>query len=282
VIVAKTRAELRAALHDPRPVVLVPTMGALHRGHAALLSHATSLGAQVVTSIFVNPLQFGPGEDLDRYPRTTESDVAMCAAAGVDVVFAPEVATMYPNGAPLVTIEPGPVASILEGKSRPMHFRGVLTVVAKLLGFVQPDVVVFGEKDYQQLVLVRQMVSDLSMATDVHRVETVRDDDGLALSSRNRFLSGPERNRALGLSRALRAGHAAGHEGAASVVAAGRAVLDAIPGLAVDYLSLRATDLSEPPTTGEARLLVAAKLGSTRLIDNAAVTLGRPDAPEAR
>ncbi len=171
-------------------MVLVPTMGALHAGHAALLRAAREHAGPgvVVASIFVNPLQFAPGEDLDRYPRTMDADLELCAAAGVDVVFAPAVDEMYPGGEPLVTVEPGPLGGILEGASRPGHFRGVLTVVAKLFGLVRPTVAVFGQKDYQQLILVRRMSRDLCLGVDVVGAETVREADGLALSSRNRYL----------------------------------------------------------------------------------------------
>jgi pantoate--beta-alanine ligase len=274
VIVAATRDELRSALAGRAPVNLVPTMGALHAGHEALLAAAVARGGLSVASIFVNPLQFGPGEDLARYPRTLDSDLAGCESAGIDVVFTPAVQTVYPGGEPRVTIEAGPQATILEGASRPGHFRGVLTVVAKLFGLVQPHTAFFGEKDYQQLALIRQMASDLCMQIEVVGVETVRDPDGLALSSRNRYLSAPERELALSLSRALRAGQGAGPHGADAVLAAGRGVFEGASGVDLDYLALRGPDLDEPPMTGEARLLVAARVGSTRLIDNVAVTLG--------
>ncbi len=201
LLVVSTREELEAYVAPHRregeAVVLVPTMGALHAGHASLLGVARGhAGAGVVAaSIFVNPLQFAPGEDLDRYPRTMEADLELCAAAGVDVVFAPTVDEVYPDGEPLVTVEPGPLAGILEGASRPGHFRGVLTVVAKLFGLVRPTAAVFGEKDYQQLVLVRRMSRDLCLGVDVVGAETVREADGLALSSRNRFLDPEQRPR---------------------------------------------------------------------------------------
>ncbi len=221
-VLASTRGELQLALGGPRRVpeerredraarlegrvALVPTMGALHTGHAALMQRArqeVGPDAPVVASIFVNPLQFAPGEDLDRYPRTLDADLEVCAEQGVDVVFAPAPDEVYPGGDPLVTIAPGPLALVLEGRSRPTHFAGVLTVVAKLLGLVRPDVAVFGEKDYQQLALVRRMVADLCMGVDVVGAETVREPDGLALSSRNRFLDAEQHGRALALSRAL-------------------------------------------------------------------------------
>jgi pantoate--beta-alanine ligase len=278
--VASSRHEL-AGLLDAVPgrgrVVLVPTMGALHEGHRQLVREARALvgdDGAVVVSVFVNPLQFGPGEDLDRYPRTFEADLAACAEEGADVVFAPAVAEVYPGGAPLVTLDPGPLGSFLEGAVRPTHFRGVLTVVAKLFGLVRPDLAVFGQKDFQQLVLVRRMVADLCLGVDVVGVETVREADGLALSSRNRYLSAEERRSALGLSRALRAGADAAPDGAAAVLACARQVLTGSPEVDVDYLELTGPDLGPAPEHGPARLLVAARVGTTRLIDNLAVDLG--------
>ena len=282
-LVASTRAELAAALTDVRArggrVALVPTMGALHAGHADLIRAARTRageGDAVVASIFVNPMQFGAGEDLDRYPRTFEADLDVCAEHGVDVVFAPSVDEVYPGGEPQVTVEPGPLATTLEGVTRPGHFRGVLTVVAKLFGLVRPDLAFFGQKDYQQLVLIRRMVADLCMGVEVVGVETVREHDGLALSSRNRYLDHRERQAALALSRALAAGAAAAPAGSAAVLAAARTVLegpDAV-GVDLDYLELTAPDLGAVPDAGEARLLVAARVGTTRLIDNTALTLG--------
>ncbi len=192
---ARTRAEL-VELADGRgvgTVALVPTMGALHRGHSALMDQARTRADRLVVSIFVNPLQFGPGEDLDRYPRTFEDDLLLCAEHGVDVVFAPSVDDVYPGGEPQVSVDPGPLGGVLEGAVRPGHFRGVLTVVMKLFGLVRPDIAVFGDKDYQQLVLIRRMVADLCLPVEVVGAETVREDDGLALSSRNRYLSPTER-----------------------------------------------------------------------------------------
>jgi pantoate--beta-alanine ligase len=281
--VARTRTELAEALGPGRAaggqVALVPTMGALHAGHAALMAAAReglADGDAVVVSIFVNPLQFGPGEDLHRYPRTFEADLEVCTREGVDVVFAPAVDEVYPGGEPQVTVEPGPLATVLEGASRPGHFRGVLTVVAKLFGLVQPDLAFFGEKDYQQLALVRRMVADLCMPVDVRGVPTVREDSGLALSSRNKYLDEAQRTAAAVLSEALRAGAAAGPEGAAQVLAAAEAVLRREPTVDLDYLELTSPGLGEAPPAGQARLLVAARVGSTRLIDNAAVLLGAP------
>jgi pantoate--beta-alanine ligase len=277
VIVAETRAQLRTTLGDHSSasgsVTLVPTLGALHDGHARLLDVAAPRPGPLVVSIFVNPLQFGPGEDLARYPRPLEADLDLCRAHGVDVVFAPAVSQMYPSGEPLVTIDPGPLGAILEGASRPGHFRGVLTVVAKLFGLVRPDTAVFGDKDYQQLVLVERMVADLCLPVEVVAVETVREPDGLAMSSRNRYLSDPERRAAGVVSRCLAAGRAAGPRGAAEVLAEAEAVLADEPGVAVDYLRLTSPDLAEPAPSGDARLLVAATVGTTRLIDNVAVEL---------
>jgi pantoate--beta-alanine ligase len=280
-LLASTRDELEAYVAPRRragePVVLVPTMGALHAGHAALLGVArrhAGPGA-VAASIFVNPLQFAPGEDLDRYPRTMDADLELCAAAGVDVVFAPAVDEMYPGGEPQVTVEPGPLATILEGASRPGHFRGVLTVVAKLFGLVRPTAAVFGEKDYQQLVLVRHMSRDLCLGVDVVGAETVREDDGLALSSRNRFLDPERRLAAVALSRALRAAQDHASYGVDEARRAALTVLEQEPGIDLDYLALLDSDLAE--LDGEAtqgRVLVAARVGSTRLIDNLPLTLG--------
>ncbi len=280
-VVASTRAELAHALREVRArhghVALVPTMGALHDGHASLMRAArtrSSADDAVVVSIFVNPLQFAAGEDLDRYPRTFAADLEVCAAEGVDVVFAPSVEEVYPGGDPQVTLDPGPLGSVLEGASRPTHFRGVLTVVAKLFGLVQPDLAFFGEKDYQQLVLIGRMVADLCLPVEVFGVDTVREHDGLAMSSRNRYLSAAERRAALALPRALAAGRDAGRQGHDRVLAAARAVLDRAEGVDVDYVALTAPDLGPAPASGRARLLVAARVGGTRLVDNVAVPLG--------
>ena len=278
-----TRAQLAGALEAVRArggqVALVPTMGALHAGHAALVASARERvgdSGAVVVSVFVNPMQFAPGEDLDRYPRTLDADLEVCGEEGADLVFAPGVDEVYPGGEPQVTVDPGPLGSILEGSSRPTHFRGVLTVVAKLFGLVAPDLAFFGQKDYQQLVLVRRMVADLCQGVEVVGVDTVREEDGLALSSRNRYLGPAERGAALALSRALAAGSAAAPSGSEAVLAAARAVLrdPAAESVQVDYLALTDPDLGPAPDSGEARLLVAARVGTTRLIDNTAVDLG--------
>ncbi|MBB3676761.1 pantoate--beta-alanine ligase [Modestobacter versicolor] len=275
--VAETTAELRKLRDElPGPVVLVPTMGALHEGHRTLVRAARELGGSVVVSVFVNPTQFGPGEDFDRYPRTWDADLAALAAEGADLVFHPPVDEVYPPGAVGVTVQPGPLGDVLEGAVRPGHFAGVLTVVAKLLGLVRPDVAVFGEKDYQQLTLIRAMARELALGVEVVGVPTVREDDGMALSSRNRYLTAEQRSTAAALSAALRAGAAVGPQGGDAVLTAARAVLADAPGLLPDYLELTGPDLGPAPAAGPARLLVAARAGSTRLIDNTAVTLGSP------
>lgn len=272
--VARNRAELAAAREMlDGPVGLVPTMGALHAGHRALLDTARELSVSVVTSIFVNPTQFGPTEDLAVYPRTLEEDLAVCEDAGVDVVWAPSVDDVYPGGTPLVQVDPGPLGNQLEGAVRPGHFTGVLTVVAKLFGLVRPAVGYFGEKDYQQLTLIRRMAADLELGVGVAGVPTVREPDGLALSSRNVYLSADERQHALALSRALFAGRDAAADGAVAVITAATSALAAEPDVSVDYLELRGTDLGEIPEHGPARLLVAGRVGKTRLIDNVGLEL---------
>jgi pantoate--beta-alanine ligase len=268
----RTRAELAAARSAVAgPLALVPTMGALHEGHAELVRHAATLADTVAVSIFVNPLQFGPAEDLDRYPRTPERDLDLLDRLGVGLVFAPGADDMYPDGRPAVTVDPGPLGNLLEGASRPGHFAGVLTVVTKLLGIVRPDVAVFGEKDYQQLALIRRTVADLELGVRIVGAATVRDPDGLALSSRNRYLSPEQRKEALALSRALRAGAEEGSNGAGAVL---KAATEELRGIDLDYLALRGVDLGPTPAYGPARLLVAARIGSTRLIDNVPLTLG--------
>jgi pantoate--beta-alanine ligase len=263
----------RALRTTGRRVVLVPTMGALHDGHLALVRAAKRVpGAVVVVSIFVNPLQFGAGEDLTAYPRPLDDDLALLRAEGVEVVFAPTVADMYPHG-PRTTVVPGPLGAELEGGSRPTHFAGMLTVVLKLFQIVRPDRAFFGEKDYQQLVLIRRMAADLELHVGIAGVPTVRDPDGLALSSRNAYLAPEERAHALALSRALFAGRAAASDGAIAVITAATAVLAAEPGVRVDYLELKGADLGEIPEHGPARLLVAARVGTTRLIDNVGLVL---------
>ncbi|WP_129298541.1 pantoate--beta-alanine ligase [Streptomyces lydicus] len=332
-----------AALRDlPRRAgarAVVMTMGALHEGHATLIRAArrrVGPGGQVVVTVFVNPLQFGAGEDLDRYPRTLDADVELAAAAGADVVFAPSADEVYPGGEPQIRIAAGPMGTLLEGASRPGHFDGVLTVVAKLLHLTAPDLAFYGQKDAQQLAVITRMAADLNFPVEIIGVPTVREEDGLALSSRNRYLSAPERSTALALSAALFAardrlaaeealraraasvGHAAQHRSAALAAlgedraaadahavayaaagplhgpsvarAAARAVLEDAarfdPPLTLDYLALvDPSDFTEIPDAyeGEAILAVAAKVGSTRLIDNIRLVFGagRPQGTNA-
>ncbi len=272
---ARGRDELQAARAGlPASVGLVPTMGALHAGHLANIQAARDSCAAVVVSIFVNPMQFNQAADLARYPRPIEADLALCEQAGVDLVWLPEVDTVYRGGASQVWLTSGTLADQLEGPHRPGHFDGVLTVVCKLLNSVRPDQAFFGEKDYQQLTLIRRLVLDLDLAVQVVGVPTVREPDGLALSSRNVFLTADERRRALALSAALRAGQAAAGD-AGQVLAAASAVVSKIEGIDVEYLELRDPELGPAPAAGPARLLIAANVGATRLIDNVAVELRR-------
>lgn len=289
-LLVHTHEELTACLADRRgpgrPVGFVPTMGALHEGHASLVRVCRDRvgDGPVVVSVFVNPLQFGADEDLDRYPRTLEDDLALCAREGVDVVFAPDTAEVYPGGEPQVTVEPGPMAEQLEGRQRPGHFKGVLTVVAKLFGLVRPDVAVFGQKDYQQLALIRRMVLDLNLGIEIVGAETLREPDGLALSSRNRFLDPEQRLEATALGRTLAAAREVAEYGQAVALDAARAVLRGTKGVDLDYLEITGPDLEPlpddaPPGTA-GRILIAARLGSTRLIDNMAISFG--SSPECR
>ena len=265
----------RAAL--PGRTAVVMTMGALHEGHRALIRTAKAGARSVVVTIFVNPLQFGPNEDLDRYPRPFDADVAACEEEGADLVFAPAPEVVYPEQ-PYVRVRAGALGDVLEGASRPGHFDGVLTVVAKLLHLTAPDVAVFGQKDAQQLALIRRMVRDLDFPVEVVGVPTVREPDGLALSSRNAYLSPAERAAALAISRALDAAETVALQGSQAVTDAARRVLDAEPGLRTDYLALVDPDTLEPlDRSHEAALLaVAAWSGSTRLIDNVTIPVGRP------
>ncbi|WP_151477678.1 pantoate--beta-alanine ligase [Streptomyces albicerus] len=320
----RTADELHARVRTGRRAVVM-TMGALHEGHATLIRTARGIAGdgEVVVTVFVNPLQFGAGEDLDRYPRTLDADVKMAEQAGADAVFAPSADEVYPGGEPQVRISAGPMGERLEGAARPGHFDGMLTVVAKLLHLTRPDVALYGQKDAQQLALIRRMVRDLNFGVEIVGVPTVREADGLALSSRNRYLSATERRTALALSQALFAGsdrHAAQEAlrararevpatraraealsaigesraaadahavakaapgGPAAVRAAARLVLDDAarlnPPLALDYLALvDPSDFTEIPDdhTGEAVLAVAARVGTTRLIDNIPLTFG--------
>lgn len=274
--VVHSREQFLAARADlSGPVGVVLTMGALHDGHRALIAAAAEQCASVVVTVFVNPLQFGPNEDLAKYPRTTEADIALCTEAGADVLWMPDVADVYAAGPVQVTISPGPVAALLEGAVRPGHFDGVLTVVAKFLLLTRADRTYFGEKDYQQLSLVRRMVMDLDLPVQVIGVPTVREADGLARSSRNRYLDQSQRAAAGVIPRATAAGAAAGAGGAAAVAAATTAVLHGQDGVTVDYVQVRSPMLGEAPDHGAARLLVAVRIGATRLIDNIPVMLGK-------
>jgi pantoate--beta-alanine ligase len=278
-VVAHTREELKAAREalSSRDVAVVMTMGALHDGHAQLIRAARQSHDHVVVTIFLNPLQFGPKEDLSRYPRTFDSDMAICRAAGVDVVFAPTPDVVYPDGDPGVRVSAGPLGEVLEGASRPGHFDGVLTVVGKLFHLTAARSAYFGQKDAQQLLLIRRMVRELDFPVDVVSVPTVREDDGLAMSSRNSYLTESDRDVALCLSRALQAGGAAASFGPSAVRRAAREVLVEEPLALVDYLVLvHPQTLADVPEwyRGEALLAVAARVGTTRLIDNTPVLVG--------
>ncbi len=272
--VVHTRADLEAARAGRfGDTAVVMTMGALHDGHLALIQAARQAAKTVIVTIFVNPLQFGPTEDFSRYPRTLEEDLKLCEAADVDVVFAPSVEEVYPGGTPMVMVDPGPMGEVLEGAFRPGHFAGMLTVVNKMLNLTTPDVAFFGQKDAQQLALIRRMALDFNLPVEIVGVRTVREPDGLALSSRNRYLSAAERQTALAISRALAEG--ATQPTVPAILAAARTVLDeaarAEPPLVLDYLAL-----VEPGNFHEARddysgnaiLALAARVGTTRLIDN--------------
>jgi pantoate--beta-alanine ligase len=278
VLVARTRAELHDALNGVGRITLVPTMGALHDGHRALLQSARPLGETVVMSLFVNPTQFGPGEDFAAYPRDEARDLAIAEADGVDVVFAPSVDEMYPHGAGATSVDPGPLATILEGVDRPGHFRGVATVVTKLFGIVRPQVALFGQKDWQQLVVIRQVTRDLELGVEVVGVPTVREPDGLALSSRNAYLANGDHELAATLSTGLLAAQSAYRAGERSereLVGTARAALAVEP----QYLELRQADTLAAYDPGlPAVLLVAARVGRTRLIDN--VPLSPDSLPE--
>jgi pantoate--beta-alanine ligase len=280
MILVETKAELAEARQKlAGTVAVVMTMGALHDGHQELMRAARAEASSLIVTIFVNPLQFGPNEDYGRYPRTLEADLEICARNGADLVFAPSREEMYPGGDPVVRVDPGLLGTILEGASRPGHFSGVLTVVNKLLHLTRPDVAVFGEKDYQQLALVRRLVRDSDLPVRILGVPVVREPDGLARSSRNRYLSAEHRRAALALSTALRAGAAAAERGlAVNAVraAAAQAFSDAGTSTTrLDYLFLTDPELGPAPEHGPARLLVAAWVGGTRLIDNAPVDLAR-------
>src|SRR5438128_3934512 len=270
------RSWSRAERSRRHTIGFVPTMGYLHEGHLRLVDRARELAGRVVVSIFVNPLQFGPLEDLARYPRDLPRDRQLALARDVDCLFVPDAATMYPGGEePLARVIPGPVADTLEGAARPGHFTGVLTVVAKLFHIVEPDVAVFGRKDFQQAMLVKRLAADLDFGLEVDVAPTVRELDGLALSSRNTYLQGDERRAALALSRALRAVEQPWRGGEADPKALerrGMAVLNA-PGVTPEYLAL-VDDQLRAVARADARTVVAiaARVGATRLIDN--VVLG--------
>ena len=281
MIVARTRPELAEGLaalggrEGPRS--LVPTMGYLHEGHLSLVDRARELGGPVVVSIFVNPLQFGVGEDLDRYPRDEQRDLALLEERGADLAFVPGVEVVYPDGEPSVTVDPGPLAEVLCGAFRPGHFRGVLTVVAKLFGLVRPDVGVFGRKDYQQGVLVRRMVSDLELGVEIELAPVVREPDGLAMSSRNALLSSDERVEAVEISRALEGAREAFASGERDAAVLREGILEHLrrhPLLRPQYVEVVDPDDLAAETEAEADsvVAVAAYCGETRLIDN--VVLG--------
>ena len=260
-------------------VALVPTMGALHAGHLAHVAWARRDGAAVAMSVFVNPTQFGPGEDFARYPRDLDADAGLAAEAGVDLLFAPEPREIYPDGEPSVTVDVGRLATVLEGRWRPTHFRGVATVVAKLLTGLQPDVVTFGQKDAQQVVVARRLVRDLLLPVEVLCVPTVREADGLALSSRNRYLTAPQRRAAPVLGRALAAAAAlveSGERDAQAVLACAEAVLATEPLGRTDYLEAASAEDLRPLTVlqGRVLLLLAVRFGQTRLLDNACLDVG--------
>lgn len=266
--VVTTAAELGVPGTGRRGVVM--TMGALHQGHLDLVRGARDLCDEVLVTIFVNPLQFNDPADLERYPRDLEADLALLEPLGVDVVFAPTVDEVYPAGAPEVTVASGTLGEVLEGASRPGHFDGMLTVVLKMLMLTRADVAVFGQKDAQQLMLVKRMVADLSLPVEIVEGVTVRDPDGLAMSSRNRFLTPAQRAAALALPRALDATAEVYREGrpVAEALATGRAVLGAEPGLEVEYLDV--LEQSERRAT----FAGAIRVGETRLIDNVRAAIG--------
>ncbi|MDO8990364.1 MAG: pantoate--beta-alanine ligase [Sideroxyarcus sp.] len=271
----KTVAELRARLANEKSVAFVPTMGNLHEGHIELVRMARERGSCVVVSIFVNPIQFGPNEDFDKYPRTLEADCAKLQGLA-DVVFSPSVDEMYPEQQTLF-VEPPPIATELCGAFRPGHFRGVATVVLKLFNLVQPQVAIFGKKDYQQLAIIRQMVIQFNLPVEIVGAETARATDGLALSSRNQYLSAQERTEAVFLSQTLisvKNALAAGEVGFAKLEQEAVAAL-AKTGWQVEYVAIRSQDGLCVPEPGERKLvvLVAARLGKTRLIDNLEVCL---------
>ncbi|HYJ30249.1 MAG TPA: pantoate--beta-alanine ligase [Allosphingosinicella sp.] len=268
------RAAVAALKADGGTVAFVPTMGALHAGHMALVEEGRRRARHVIASIFVNPTQFGAGEDLDRYPRREASDAQMLDAAGVEILWTPDVATIYPDG-PAISVRAGALGAELDGAARPGHFDGVATVVARLFGQVEPDTAVFGEKDFQQLLVIRQMVRERALPVEIVAVPTQRDADGVALSSRNLYLSPEDRRAARALPRALGEASQAIADGAAPAEALARAreALARAGFDPIDYVELRDAGTLAPVERAErpARLLAAAWLGTTRLIDNLAV-----------
>ncbi len=274
-LLARTRLELDEVTAAPVSTAVVMTMGALHDGHAELMREARRRlpEGRVIVTDFVNPTQFGAGEDFDRYPRTLEADVELCERNAVDIVFAPSVDEVYGEAGLGITVDPGARGDILEGASRPGHFAGVLTVVAKLLHLTRPDIALFGEKDYQQLVLISDMVRALDFRVEVIGVPTVREADGLAMSSRNRYLSAEARQQAAVIPRALAAGEAAASAGADAAGDATRFVLES-EGIDIDYVVVTGTDLLDAPTRGVGRLILAVRIDGVRLIDNVSVDLG--------
>ena len=303
-VLTHTRAELADALSRlPGTKALVMTMGALHSGHLQLVREARELADHVIVTIFVNPTQFAPGEDFDAYPRTLDADMDALETVGADLVWAPAPQDVYPTPA-TVTIDPGPIARVLEGKTRPTHFAGVALVCTKVVNLVRPDVALYGQKDAQQLAVLRTVFSQLDIPVRVHPVPIVRAEDGVALSSRNQYLSDDERIRARALSRALHRGAEAAEAGAqpAQIVAECRSVIDAEGGIDLDYIALvdagtfeiLAGTESVPVGEGtaaptilsdgsrEGRILIAAKVGTTRLIDNMEVPLRDASGPAGR
>lgn len=280
--IARTTAELRRQLAPHRgrkTIAFVPTMGCLHEGHQRLIERAKQAADIVVVSIYVNPLQFGPNEDLDAYPRTFEADTQACAGAGVDLIFHP--ASLYPKSGPLVTLKASKLSDCLCGATRPGHFDGVVTVVNILFNIVQPDFAIFGEKDWQQLAIIRRMADDLQMPVELIGVATVREADGLAKSSRNRYLSPSERKMAVAISQALIAMQQLAADGEKRVDALKKRALQllAAAGIEPEYLEVRSARSLKPKRKlngASARAFIAAKVGNARLIDNMPLALGEP------
>jgi len=277
MILARTREELSRGLRGPRRaearIGLVPTMGFLHQGHLSLVELGQGHTDFLAASIFVNPLQFGAGEDLDRYPRDLDRDLGLLEEKGVDLAFHPSVEEMYPGGDPLITVDPGPLGDRLCGAFRPGHFRGVLTVVARLFGLFRPQVAVFGRKDFQQAVLVQRMVRDLELGVEILQGPVVREVDGLAMSSRNVFLDGEQRREALALRQALLAvqeAFSSGERSGGALRALLEATLSRWPAMRLQYGEIVDPESLEPrdPVAAGAVVAVAAFCGTTRLIDN--------------